>query len=391
MRRARRLRPTPTAALSALAVLLSSLAMAVGVPGPARALPGTVHLNQMQVIGSHNSFHVEPPADLLATLIGFDPTAIQLAYSHPPLDEQFSYEGVRQIELDVYADPAGTLWRPIGTAGWKVMHIEGIDERSTCEVFVQCLQVVKAWSDTHLPHMPIAVLVEIHDTCDVCGPPDPLPVGPAEFDTLDAEIRSVFPPDRLLTPDDVRGAHPTLEAAILTDGWPLIDAVRGRTMFLLDNKRDDYRTGHPSLEGRVAFTPSTPGQPDAAFIKQNDPTGANTAQIQAWVAAGYVVRTRADEPHTQAAANDTSMRDAALASGAQWVSTDYPLASYSARWGTTYEASIPGGRPARCNPVNAPPECAATDIENLPIEVRPATTTTTTRPPVPVVTPSFTG
>lgn len=382
-------RRSPLVLASVLLTLLASGSLLVASPG-ASALPGTVHLNEMQVIGSHNSYHIEPPPGLLEILIGADPTAIQLAYSHPPLDEQFSYEGVRQIEIDVYADPAGDLWTPLGVQGFKVFHIEGIDEGATCEVFVQCLQVVKAWSDAHLQHMPIAVLVEVKDTCDVCGPPDPIFVGPAEFDAFDAEIRSVFPPGRLLEPDDVRGVHPTLEDAILTDGWPLIDDVRGQTMFVLDNKRTEYRAGHPTLEGRVAFTPSSPGQPDAAFIKENDPNGANTALIQGYVAAGYMVRTRADEPHTQSAANDTTQRDAALASGAQWVSTDYPLASYSARWGTDYQASIPGGTPARCNPINAPQGCVSTDIENLPLEVRPPSTTTTMAP-VPVVDPAFTG
>ena len=72
------------------------------------------------------------------------------------------------------------------------------------------------------------------------------------------------------------------------------------------------------------FTNSTPGQPDAAFIKENDPTGANQARIADEVRRGYVVRTRADADTRQARTGDTTMRDAALASGAQWVSTDYP-------------------------------------------------------------------
>src|SRR5690606_28541344 len=108
--------------------------------------------------------------------------------------------------------------------------------------------------------------------------------------------RSVFPEDRILTPDDVRGSRPTLEEAILQDGWPAIDDIRGQVLFLLDNKRNEYLVGNPTLEGRVAFTPSFAGQPDAAFVKRNNPLGTNLAEIQALVEAGYVVRTRADEP-----------------------------------------------------------------------------------------------
>ena len=380
----------------AILAVLTAVAVAVPLIGTSAGagLVADIHLNEVQVIGTHNSYHIEPPPDLLEALIAIEPSAIELAYTHPPLAEQFSYEGVRQIELDVYADPAGTLWRPLGTAGYKVFHIEGFDERSTCEVLITCLAEIKAWSDARQAHMPIAILVEVKDNADLPGPPDPLPVGPAELDALDAEFRSVFGEDRLITPDDVRGAHATLEDAVLTDGWPLIDDVRGQVIVLLDNKRDEYRVGHPTLEGRVAFTPSAPGQPDAAFVKRNDPTGANTAEIQQLVTDGYVVRTRADTPVLTVQAGDTTQRDLALASGAQWVSTDYPVPGYSDRWGSDYVASIPGGNPARCNPVNGPPGCTAALIEDLPPEQRPTTTTTpaTTAPPAALaVTPAFTG
>ena len=56
--------------------------------------------------------------------------------------------------------------------------------------------------------------------------------------------------------------------------------------------------------------------------------------------------------------------DAALASGAQWVSTDYPTISDNI-FGTPYFAAIPGGTVARCNPVNAPTGCVSGLLERL--------------------------
>ena len=254
-----------------------------------------------------------------------------------------------------------------------------------------CLSQVKGWSDAHQQHMPIAILLESKDTADFPAPPDPLPIGTPELDALDDEIRSVFPENRIITPDDVRGSQATLEDAVLSDGWPEIDDVRGKVMFLLDNKRDEYVVGHPSLEGRVAFTPSSPGQPDAAFLKLNDPLDP-MVDIPAAVADGYIVRTRADEPVFHAQNNDTTMRDAALASGAQWVSTDYPVPGIAARWnGSPYVAEIPGGTPARCNPVNAPPDCENTDIENLPPDPVPTSTSPTTLDTNVATAPRFTG
>jgi hypothetical protein len=137
-------------------------------------------------------------------------------------------------------------------------------------------------------------------------------------------------------------------------------------LFTMDNGgsyRDLYLVGHPVLQGRVIFTNSTVGAPDGAFVKLNNPIPDQGA-IQAAVTAGYLVRTRADGDTVEARANDTTVRDAGIASGAQWVSTDFPVAGRA--FGTPYFVSIPGGTPARCNPLNAPTWCTPALVESLP-------------------------
>jgi hypothetical protein len=374
--------------LTGSAGLAALLAAGVAWAAPAAAKPGDgVRLNQLQSIGSHNSYHLEAPqpeADL-RTLI--DPAGQQaLEYQHAPLPEQFATQGVRQIELDVWADPNGWLyasplirWATNGgpyelamlAPGTKVLHIQDIDYHTSCLSLVACLQQVKGWSDANRGHVPIAILLELKDTpINVNGIPFtvPVPWTAERMDALDAEIRGVFGEDRMITPDDVRGSSATLERAVLTRGWPTLGRSRGQVMFLMDNDgayRTSYLAGHDSLRGRVMFTNSTPGQPDAAFVKANDPTGANQARIADLVRRGYVVRTRADADTQQARTGDTTMRDAALASGAQWVSTDYPAPGMSARFGTDYVVQLPGGAAARCNPVNAPRSCPASGVERV--------------------------
>jgi hypothetical protein len=66
----------------------------------------------------------------------------------------------------------------------------------------------------------------------------------------------------------------------------------------------------------------------------------------------------------QARSGDTTQRDAALASGAQWVSTDYPVPGSSPF--SDYFVAIPGGTVARCNPVNTGPLCVDALLEMLP-------------------------
>ena len=76
----------------------------------AQSADGTLKLNQIQVIGTHNSYHagIAPNESKLwqaknaAAYKGLD-------YQHQPLPQQFD-SGVRQIELDVYADTKGGLY-----------------------------------------------------------------------------------------------------------------------------------------------------------------------------------------------------------------------------------------------------------------------------------------
>ena len=337
------------------------------------------------MLGTQNSYHVQSRPSVFSAIRAVIPQlADALQYSHAPLDQQFESQGVRAVELDVFADPAGGLYAnragarvadgvaasgipELSQPGFKVFHVQDLDFDSTCWTFVACLQTIKSWSDAHPGHLPIMILVEAKDETI----PDPLGMGfvlplrfdAAEFDALDAEIRSVFPAKRLITPDDVRGGRATLEDAVLHGGWPALDGARGKVYFALDNggpKREAYLAGHPSLKGRVMFTNSRPGQPDAAFVLIDDPVG-NEDRIRGLVADGYIVGTRADADTAEARTGDTTRREAALASGAQVVSTDYPVPD--AVFGTGYAVSIPGGSPARCNPVNAPPACTSVALE----------------------------
>lgn len=348
-----------------------------------------LRLNHIQVVGTHNSYHIKPAPQLQELIQQFFPVeALTFEYTHRPLTQQLDALQVRQVELDVWADPDGGLYAtPIGGLpflggdepfpladmsgpGLKVQHTQDIDYRTTCRTFLICLSEIKAWSDANPGHLPIMIEIEAKD--DPLPPlPIPSPEPPAipvpftatQLDTIDAEIRDVFDPGDLMTPDDVRGDRATLEEAVLKDGWPTLNELRGRVFFTLDNtdqKRTDYIAGHPSLEGRVLFTSSDPGTPEAAFVKLNDPI-ADFATIQDLVARGYLVRTRADENTIEARLNSTVRRDAALASGAQFVSTDYPEPDPSLVPPTSYEVDIPGA--GRCNPVLSPPGCDSSALE----------------------------
>src|SRR3984957_18333546 len=366
--------------IRAIGLGLSALLSAVPCSAAAPDSNDSVKINQIQVIGTHNSYHAGLAPSEAKLLEQKNPTLYQgLEYRHRPLDEQLS-SGVRQIELDIYADSNGGRYaHPMGIdavaaaglpkdpdfdpeglmnkPGFKVMHVQELDYRSTCQQLIACLQIVHAWSQAHKDHVPIFILLETKESelPPQYHAPSPEKFAAVTFDALDAEIRSVFKPNEMITPDQVRGKHSTLEEAVLRNEWPTPAAARGKVVFLMDQRPVGpvYLEGHPALRGRVIFTNAEPGQPDCAFTEEND---GSQEEIAALVGKGYLVRTRTDADTKQARTNDTARRELALASGAQLLSTDYP-ASEASQW-TPYAVGLPGGAVVRCNPVNGPPSCS---------------------------------
>ena len=366
-----------------LAAALLVATAAAGQSG-ASSSDAQVRINQIQVIGSHNSYHAGLLPGVRAYLAKVKPDSLRgLDYAHPPLDEQFD-DGIRQIELDVFADSKGGRYaHPAGPAaeaaagvtvdpmenfsgaspdvmmkpGFKVMHVQDVDQHSSCQPFTACLKIVRDWSKTHPQHLPIFVLVETKQgkPLNIPHATTPEPFTAATFDALDQEIRSVFAADEMITPDDMRGTYATPNEAARADAWPTLAQARGKVIFLMDQRNVGpvYLEAHPGLRGRVLFTNAAPGQPDAAFTEENDGT---EQEIAALVKQGYLVRTRTDADTKEGRSGSTLRRDHAMASGAQILSTDYPKAE-PAQW-TGYFVSFAGGAMARCNPVARNAACS---------------------------------
>jgi hypothetical protein len=340
-----------------------------------------LHVNDLLSIGTHNSYKVAIPDQEMAQLRARSArAAIVLDYSHPELTKQLD-GGARQLELDVYYDPQGgrfadplgprTLGERLDAAatgelakpGFKVMHIPDFDFRSVCIRFVACLQAIKAWSDAHPDHVPIAILINAKDDSPLGASGAAIAkFDTAAFDALDAEVASVFADDELITPDQVQGKHPTLREGVLAGGWPKLRDARGRVFFALDEaprKVAIYRGERRSLEGRRMFVNIEESSPAAAYITLNEPL-QDAKRIRAAVEAGFIVRTRADADTLEARDGKSERRDAALASGAQYVSSDYmqPDPRFAG-----YSVGLPDGATTVCNPVRAQKQCGGRSVK----------------------------
>ena len=147
----------------------------------------------------------------------------------------------------------------------------------------------------------------------------------------------------------IKGKFRTLESAVINQNWPLLKDAKGKFIFILDEtgaKIDTYVKGHPSLAKRVLFTNSKPGTPEAAIMILNN---AKKDSISSMVKKGYIVRTRADADTREARENDRSSFEAASASGAQIITTDYYRKS--THFKSDYIVSFDDNKYIRANPL----------------------------------------
>lgn len=362
-----------------MAGLAATLCGAMAVAQPA-SNADAVPINAIQVVGTHNSYAI--PADprvmaLMAPRLSafmakindmmlpaqraqmldehpgrLTDMAVSLDYVQMPLQAQLR-SGVRSIEIDLQPDPAGGTYADplpyrqlraqgvtdlapiyrdeLAKPGMKVLHVADLDFRSQCPTFRHCLTLMKQWSDATPNHSPVFVLLEPKlsglDKA-IPGATQIPPFDKAAFDEVDDSIRSILGRDKLFTPDDLRGDLPTLEAAALAKRWPTLGQARGKFLFLflvpgMNLKAfAPYLDGRPSLQGRAAFVQGQAGMAHTAFMLFDNAL-TRGAEIGDAVRKGYLVRTRADIDTVDARDGSGKRRDAALASGAQIISTDY--------------------------------------------------------------------
>ncbi|MCZ6641151.1 MAG: Ca2+-dependent phosphoinositide-specific phospholipase C [Gammaproteobacteria bacterium] len=335
-------------------LLVLCLAMAFGFRSTsAYAAERQLRLNEIQVIGSHNSYKLAMAPERFAELQASRPElAKSLEYWHVPLNEQLDL-GLRKLELDVFYDPDGSLFGRNETASasrsassFPVLHVQTLDDRSSCVNLLTCLTVIRRWSDAHPRHVPVIISINAKDTVyDRPGYIQPRPYVADAWLALDAEFGAVLG-DKLITPAEV------FESGTRT--WPTLADSRGRFLAVLDEGGEKRRVYAGIWRERLLFANLPAGEAGAAVMIVNDPI-RDFERIKNLVREGYLVRTRADADTAEARSGSTERRDRAFASGAQMISTDYY--GQAKHFGTTYQVVLPGKRAVRCNPVLIAEHC----------------------------------
>jgi hypothetical protein len=334
-----------------------------------------LRLNQVQLVGTAASYKQRPGSGALTIIrMGGHAGEDALNFGEPALVKQLD-SGVRALGFDVANDPHGGAYAHPAIAnmamellddgyvaamkqpGFKTIHVIDVDYRSSCPALTQCLAQVAAWSRAHPAHLPIIITLRPNAArTPMPGATTPVAFDAAALDALDADVRSAFGPNEIITPDQVQGTHESLRQAVTAGGWPRLGAARGKVLFVLDGGAEIarlYQGGRASLEGRALFVATDPASPLAAFVTIADPL-ADAERITAAVKAGFMVSTRADEETREARLYNTERRDAAFASGAQIVSSDFAAPDPSIG---PYRVSLRDNPAALCGPALGSEPC----------------------------------
>jgi calcium-dependent phosphoinositide phospholipase C len=299
-----------------------------GAPGRDAGPTLPLTIEALQVIGTHNSYHIAPA-------IAFDASH---KYTQLPLDQQLA-GGVRALELDLHLRSDGVF---------EIYHISIIDPNTTCSTLDDCLHIVATWSDAHPNHTPIFLWFELKD--DTGGQPinDIVPVETA--------ILKVFAREQVITPAWLRGSYASPRERIVAAGWPTLEEARGKIMFAIitrDARTQQYAHDFTSLDDRLMFVNATPDQFTLSWASITKVDDVSQADIVTQAhAAHLLIATNVCAINMTDADCQTRLMTG-VSGGIHMLHDDLPFPIS----GRTYSAKLPGGSPG-CNPVTAPPACA---------------------------------
>ena len=313
-----------------------------------------IHLNDIRILASHNSYKKLPDPKVIRFLtkfrkqLGSSNDPIQLDYGHLTLEQQLNDYSIRGFELDVYYDPKGGLYRKrklnrficgqkvrvkdplMKKPGFKVLHIPDVDFETNYLTFIQALTELKNWSIKNPNHSPIFVNVEAKGSSAaneskflrIIGFKKALRMDSIAYRQLDMEINAVFNQENLLTPKDLQASFASIKERLAFQGWPLLSDCLGKIIFILQGDNDDlYKKSLLQGEDRTMFVYDEPEGENTAFVIRNNSLGIENEIRE--LTKRYIIRTRTDAGTIEARENNYTSFKSVLTSNAQIISTDY--------------------------------------------------------------------
>lgn len=288
------------------------------------ALAGGIKFNELRYIATHNSYQTEAVDEYKKIFKNLSELTFGLIsekkgeFVSPTVSEQLN-NGIYSLEIDIE-----TFDRD-GEISFTCMHSPTLDMTTSCYDFSLLLKEISMWSDNNPNHLPITIIVEPKSFF--------IPLEDMKFFNLDYalafdEALRAGLGDKLFTPADMLRDYESFGAMRAADDWCEVEDMLGKVLILLHdcNVTEKYIETDSSLKSQAMFPMLREEDTDrdcASFLLINDPEDAFASSEEIIKDGKFVVRTRADQFTSVSQEN----RELALASGAQIVSTDYPVKS----------------------------------------------------------------
>lgn len=285
-------------------------------------LEAGMKFNEMSFLGTHNSYQTAPIEETRELFRSFEALSFGIYNSEAiefyseTLTQQLNC-GLRSFEIDIE-----TFDRD-GDISFTCMHSPYFEMSTSCYDFSLALKEIALWSDNNPGHLPITIIIEPKSVF--------LPLEDMKFFSfdyalaLDETLREGLG-DKLFTPADMLRDYESFGEMRAADDWCEVKDMLGKVVVLLHDcgATEDYIAIDESVKTQAMFPMLREGDADrdcASFILCNKPEQLLKIKDEVIGEKKIMVRTRAD---SFASATD-KRRDDAFASGANIISTDYPV------------------------------------------------------------------
>lgn len=284
-------------------------------------LNGGLKFNELRYTATHNSYQTESIDEIKQLYrklseLTFGLVAANTAdFISPTLTEQLN-SGIYSLELDI------EVFDRDGDISFTCMHAPQIQMTTSCYDLELAMKEIKMWSDNNPNHLPVTIIIE----------PKGLFLPMENMQSLNLEYAKVLDEmleralgDTLFTPADMLRDYESFGEMRAADDWCEVKDMLGKVLILMHecSTTEKYIALDESLKSQAMFPMLREEDIErdcASFLLLNDPR-ESFEEIENAVENKLIVRTRADK-FTEVTAE---RREKAFASGAQIISTDYPV------------------------------------------------------------------
>ncbi len=286
-------------------------------------LANGIKFNELRYIATHNSYQTQSTEEIKKVYRNLSDLTFGLVsaktgdFVSPTITEQLN-NGIYSMELDIETFDRN------GEISFTCMHSPYIEMGTSCYDFELALKEISMWSDNNPNHLPITIIIEPKELF--------IPLEDMKFPNIDyiKEFDNTLKKglgDKLFTPADMLGEYENFAALRADNGWCEVNDMLGKVLILLHdcNVTDYYIKTDNTLKTQAMFPMMYLEDSDnvnASFLIINKPAEAVKAKKEL-DEGNFVVRTRADK-FTEVT---KERRELAFESGAQIISTDYPVNS----------------------------------------------------------------